>query len=135
MSGNKDEQKIREVIATWMRATAKGEIDTVLNLMANDVVFLTCGNPPIRCGAGKAFAAAMREAMKGGRIEGQGGGAGNHRRRRLRLPAGIISQITVKPTDGSPRLKREGAMSSRFFRRKERDGHWVIWRDANLLDA
>ena len=51
-----DEQEIRELVATWMTATKAGDIDTVLSLMAEDVVFLLPGRPPM---IGKpAFAAA-----------------------------------------------------------------------------
>jgi len=35
-----DEQAIRDLVALWHSATAKGDIDTVLGLMAEDVVFL-----------------------------------------------------------------------------------------------
>jgi uncharacterized protein (TIGR02246 family) len=34
-----DERAIRELIATWMRASAAGDLDTVLGLMSDDVVF------------------------------------------------------------------------------------------------
>ena len=42
------ERSIRELIATWHQATAEGDIDGVLRLMADDVIFLTPGNPPMR---------------------------------------------------------------------------------------
>jgi len=51
-----DEQEIRQLVATWMTATKAGNIETVLSLMAEDVVFLIPGRPPM---IGKsAFAAA-----------------------------------------------------------------------------
>ena len=65
---NDDEQAIRSLVATWMQATAAGDLDRVLELMADDVVFLGAGRPPMR---GKAeFAAATRAAEGKGRIEG-----------------------------------------------------------------
>jgi uncharacterized protein (TIGR02246 family) len=39
----RDEQEIRQLVATWMAATKAGDIDTVLRLMADDVVFLVAG--------------------------------------------------------------------------------------------
>ena len=55
---NSDEQEIRQLVATWIDATKSGDTDTVLSLMADDVVFLVTGQPPM---IGKAaFAAAMR---------------------------------------------------------------------------
>ena len=34
-----DEQAIRRLVALWHSATAAGDVDTVLGLMADDVVF------------------------------------------------------------------------------------------------
>jgi uncharacterized protein (TIGR02246 family) len=39
-----DELEIRRVVATWMTATKAGHIETVLTLMADDVVFLIAGS-------------------------------------------------------------------------------------------
>src|SRR3954454_10143818 len=62
---NSDEQEIRQLVATWIDATRSGDADTVLSLMADDVVFLVTGQPPM---IGKAaFAAAMQA------LSGQGG--------------------------------------------------------------
>jgi uncharacterized protein (TIGR02246 family) len=38
-----DERQIRQLVATWMAATRAGDLDTVLSLMAEDVVFLRAG--------------------------------------------------------------------------------------------
>jgi uncharacterized protein (TIGR02246 family) len=38
-----DEQAIRSLIETWMRATLAGDVDRVLELMADDVVFIGPG--------------------------------------------------------------------------------------------
>ncbi len=35
-----DKQKIRELIDTWMRASAAGDVSQLLGLMDEDVVFL-----------------------------------------------------------------------------------------------
>ena len=40
-----DEQEIRQLVAAWMAATKAGDIETVLGLMADDVVFLMPGRP------------------------------------------------------------------------------------------
>src|SRR2546429_5300569 len=48
MNEDQEKQKIREVIATWMRATAEGDLERVLSLMAEDVVFLLPGQAPMR---------------------------------------------------------------------------------------
>ena len=40
-----DEQEIRQLVSTWMAATKTGDVETVLSLMADDVVFLMPGQP------------------------------------------------------------------------------------------
>ena len=42
------ERAIRDLVALWHRATAKGDVDTVLSLMPEDVVFLVAGKEPMR---------------------------------------------------------------------------------------
>ena len=37
---NRDEQEIRQLVTTWMEATKKGDIQTVLSLMSEDVVWV-----------------------------------------------------------------------------------------------
>ena len=51
-----DEQEIRHLVTTWMTATKAGDIETVLSLMAEDVVFLLPGQPPM---TGKSAFAAV----------------------------------------------------------------------------
>ena len=43
MNEEQEKQKIGEVVATWMRATAEGDLKRVLSLMAEEVVFLLPG--------------------------------------------------------------------------------------------
>jgi uncharacterized protein (TIGR02246 family) len=43
-----DEQAIRSLVALWHSATAAGDVDTVLGLMTDDVVFLVPGQPPMK---------------------------------------------------------------------------------------
>lgn len=43
-----DEQAIRDLITTWLREAAAGDLSVLLSLMADDVVFLMPGRPPIR---------------------------------------------------------------------------------------
>ena len=45
---NADEQAIRALVAEWHSATAAGDVDAVLQLMAEDVVFLVAGQPPMK---------------------------------------------------------------------------------------
>ena len=68
---NSDEQAISSLVASWHRATAAGDVDAVLALMADDAIFLVAGQPPLRgrstfehgranCWASIAFTRAVR---------------------------------------------------------------------------
>jgi len=52
-----NERAIRELVATWMTASQAGDIDTVLGLMTDDVVFMVPGREPF---GKEAFAAASQ---------------------------------------------------------------------------
>ena len=60
-TADQDSEKIREVVTTWMRATAEGDLETVFGLIAEDAVFLLPDQPPMR--GREAFAAAFRSAL------------------------------------------------------------------------
>jgi uncharacterized protein (TIGR02246 family) len=122
-----DERAIRNLVATWMEATRAGDLATVLDLMADDVLFLVPGREPF---GKEAFAAASR-GMTGVQIAGTSDivelqvlGEWAWMRSRLR--------ITVTPPGGKP-VVRSG--STLTVLRKTPAGTWVIARDANLLAA
>jgi uncharacterized protein (TIGR02246 family) len=60
-----DERAILELIQTWLAATQKGDIRTVLGLMSDDVVFMLPGQNPF----GKEAFAASFKALTGVRFE------------------------------------------------------------------
>ena len=59
-----DEQEIRQLVATWMAATKAGDVETVLSLIADDVVFLIPGQPVMqgRLCRRSAFSSERRRA-------------------------------------------------------------------------
>jgi len=61
-----DERAIRELIAAWISASRAGDLDTVLGLMTDDVVFMVPGTEPF----GRAAFAAAAMKMKGTPFEG-----------------------------------------------------------------
>jgi uncharacterized protein (TIGR02246 family) len=64
---NADEQAIRDLIALWHRATAAGDVETILGLMAEDAVFLAAGQPPMK---GRAeFERGLRGVLATHRVE------------------------------------------------------------------
>ena len=123
-----DEKAIRELIDRWMRATAHGDLQTVLSLMADDAVFMVPGREPF----GKDAFAASASAMQGVRIEGVSNPVeikviGDWAWLRNHLV------VTITPKAGGPATKRSGYTLTILTRKP--DGAWVISRDANLLTA
>jgi uncharacterized protein (TIGR02246 family) len=120
-----DERAIREVVATWLDASKRGDTAAVLSLMTDDVVFLVPGQKPF----GKAAFAAASEGQSDMQIEGQSTieeltvlGDWAHLRTHL--------SITITVPDRDP-LRRSGYTLA--IMRKEADGKWRLARDANLL--
>jgi uncharacterized protein (TIGR02246 family) len=125
---DRDEQAIRSVIATWMEASAAGDLPRVLALMDDDVVFIGPGRPPMR---GKDGFAAASRAMEGQvHIEGK---AETQEVRVFGEWAYAWNQLTVtkRPLDGGAPTHLSGPALSVF--RKKADGAWVIYRDANMI--
>jgi uncharacterized protein (TIGR02246 family) len=125
---DRDEQAIRAVIATWMEATAAGDLARVLALMDDDVVFLGAGRPPMR---GTDGFAAANKAMEGRvRVEG----AADIREIRVFGDWAYVwnqLKVTMRPLDGGTPTHLGGPALSVF--RKKSDGAWVIYRDANMI--
>ncbi len=65
-----DQQAIRNLVALWHSATAVGDIEAILGLMAEDVVFLGSGRPPMR--GRSSFESALRKLLATHRIESTG---------------------------------------------------------------
>jgi uncharacterized protein (TIGR02246 family) len=123
----RDDEAIRKVIDAWLVANEAGDLDAALGLLADDVVFLVAGQASF----GKAqFAATFRAMVEQGlRV-----------RARCELRELVVAgewawcrsdlQVAVSPPGGAP-ARRAGPALTVF--RKQRDGAWVIARDANLV--
>jgi uncharacterized protein (TIGR02246 family) len=149
MNEEQDKHAIQEVIATFIRAQAEGDIDRILDLMAEDVVLLSPGQPPMR--GRDAFAAAFRPTIGKVRIEGKSDIQEIHIAGDYAFCWNQLS-VTVRPVADAPPdrlsvfsrewqakanqmvlLRRAGPVLSAF--RREPDGCWVLFRDANMLTA
>jgi uncharacterized protein (TIGR02246 family) len=120
-----DERAIRDLVATWMQASQAGDIQTVLSLMADDVVFMVPGREPF----GKEAFQAASQAMQDVRMEGTSD------IRELKILGGWAYlrnyiQMTMTPPGGEP-ARRAGYTLT--ILRKAPDGRWLLARDANLL--
>jgi len=120
-----DERAIRELIATWMAASQAGDIETVLSLMTDDVVFMVPGREPF----GKEAFATASQSLKDMRMEG------SSEIRELKVLGDwaylrAYIQMTVTPAGGAP-VRRTGYTLT--ILRRQPDGRWLLARDANLL--
>ena len=120
-----DERAIREWVGTWMSASQAGDLKTVLSLMADDVLFMVPGREPF----GKEAFASASEGMKDVRVEGKSEicelrviGDWAYLRNHIAL--------TMTPPGGEP-VRRSGYTLT--ILRKDTDGRWRLFRDANLL--
>ena len=125
MSQQTDEQQIRALIAKWMEVSKSGDVDARMNLMTEDVVFLTPGNPPMRR---DDFAAASK-AMEG---KVQIDGKAEVEEVTVQGDVAICwtrLEVSVTPLAGGETMRRAGNTLTVF--RRGTDGQWRIWRDAN----
>jgi len=125
-----DEQAIRALIADWQVAAAEGNLQRLCELMAEDVVFLSPGQAPVR--GRQAFADAFQEGMKHYRIDSSGEIKELHIADDL---AYCWTQliVTVTPLREGVPMRRSGNVLS--ILRKRPGSGWVIVRDANMLTA
>ncbi len=127
---NSDEQAIRDLVARWHSATAAGDVETILTLMAEDVVFLVAGHPPMR--GRSAFEDGLRKLLTTHRIESTA-------EVKEVVVAGDLAycwtELTVHilPQSAAGAATRAGSALS--ILRKQADGAWVMVRDANMLSA
>lgn len=123
-----DEQAIRDFFPKWREASLAGDNETLRGMMAEDIVFLTVGNPPMK--GRDAFFALAGSAPKPFKLDfvqkineisvmGDWAYSWTH----------LV--VTVIPKEGAQTILRSGDIFTLF--RKEPDGRWVIARDANLL--
>jgi uncharacterized protein (TIGR02246 family) len=125
---DKDELEIRELVSTWMRATRDGDVDTVLSLTTDDVVFLAPDRAPMQGRA--AFGEALRAVLGTHAIDSTSqidevAVFGDMAYCRSRLDVTVTT-----PHNATPTLSRGHTLT--IFRRCD-DGKWRLARDANML--
>ena len=120
-----DERAIRDLVETWMEASKAGDLATVLDLMSDDVIFLTPCSEPFGKDAFKAASESMSGTAMDGRAEvreieviGDWAWVRNH------------IEIAMTPPGGE---SVRGAGYTLSILRKGADGRWRLIRDANLV--
>ena len=121
-----DKQAIREMVDTWLEASKRGDLTTLLNLLADDVLFIVPGQEPF---GKEEFAAQNQEQMNDTKMEAKIDikeievvGAWAWMRSFLR--------ITFTRSEGEP-TNLSGHILT--ILEKNSDGKWVIKRDANFV--
>jgi uncharacterized protein (TIGR02246 family) len=122
-----DERKIREVHSTWITAVNAGDLVRLLTLMADDVVFLNPGHAPFgRDGFSANFSAGHQQA-------------------RIRCISELEEVVVIgevaytRSRDALSVTPRIGGKAKQLagYRltvyRKQRDGGWLLARDAHTL--
>ncbi len=122
-----DERAIRALIESWIAASRAGDPALLLDLMTDDVVFMTPNRTPF----GKAEFAADAGRMQGLAVDAEAEIleieiVGTRAFVRTRI------QASVTPLGGSARRMSGYALS---VLRRAADGRWRIARDANLVMA
>lgn len=122
-----DEQAIRDLVMTWMQASASGDLSKILELMSEDVLFLTAGREPF---GRKEFEAGFRSMQGQVRLSGTSdvqevhvNGDMAYCRTKLKIAMTFLNTGEIKERGGQ----------TLSVLRKNRSGNWVIARDANLL--
>ena len=121
-----DEGKIRELLDVWWQATAAGDVDAVLDLMADDIVFLTSGQEPFgKDEFEKSYRALSIQLEGSSEIE------------ELEIANGWAwirthISLTMTPENSKP---QDRAGHTLTILRKQPDGRWLLARDANLLSG
>ena len=129
MLNDPEEAKIRAAVESWHQATRNGDIARVLTLMAEDAVFLRAGDPPLR--GREAFGRGLRTLLETHGI------VSSAEIREVRASGDLgycwaDLTVAVMPllAGGEPAVRKGPALS--IFR-KQRDGAWLLIRDANML--
>jgi uncharacterized protein (TIGR02246 family) len=123
-----DEQEIRQLVSTWMAATKAGDVEKVLSLVADDVVFLVPGQPVMR----KADFAAAARAQSGKDAPKFDGSSEIQEIRIIGDWAFMWTKLTVvvTPPGGAQTITRAGYTLTIL---RKQSGKWLLARDANML--
>jgi len=123
-----DELAIRNLAARWHSASGAGDVETVLRLMDEDVVFLVAGHPPMK--GRSAFAAGLRGLLTSHRIESTSEIQEIEVSGHLAYCWSVLNVRVIPKAGGSPVIRSVSAVS---IPRKQTNGSWLMVRDANLL--
>ena len=122
-----DERAIREVHATWVAAASAADLERLLALMTDDVVFLNPGQAPV---GRDGFPAGFTTAHQHNRIHCIS------ELQELEVVGDVAytrckDSLTVAPRAGGDTVRLAGDRLTIY--RRQADGRWLLARDANTL--
>lgn len=119
-----DERAIRELVDRWIEATKSGDTAAVLDLIADDAVFM------VRSGMfGKEGFQAGSDSLSDSKIDGRAEIMEMHVEGNWAWIRNYIDLIITDP--GGEPVKRSGYALT--ILKKGADGRWRLFRDANLV--
>jgi uncharacterized protein (TIGR02246 family) len=119
-----DEEAIRELVTTWLVASEKNDLQTILSLMTDDVVFMVPGREP--------FGKEVFQAKSENRDSLLEGTSDIKEIKVLGEWAWMRSFLTVKTQMHDGKASTHSGYVLTILR-KNSEGNWAIARDANLL--
>lgn len=122
-----DEQAIRDLIDTWLKLSATGDVAPLLDLMAEDVVFLRSGHPPMR--GRNEFEASVKAAVQNHKITTKS------EIQEIKITgdwAYCWTRLTVNMNSPDAKQNTRSGYTLSIFHKRE-NGKWVLARDANML--
>jgi uncharacterized protein (TIGR02246 family) len=120
-----DAQQIRQLVNSWIGAGKAHHLPALMDMMTDDVVFMTPGRAPL----GKAEFGADVERTKGVAIDAR---AAVQELEVIGAWACVRNHVRVEITAPGQIPKRMSGYAMSVLR-KEADGRWRIARDANLV--
>ena len=125
MSAGEDERQIRKLIESWIAASNARDLPALMDMMTDDVVFMTPGRAPFGKAEFAADVGRMKSVAIDARVEVQEIEIFGPR-------AYIRNHIQVELTSPGQAPKRMSGYAMSILR-KGNDGRWRIARDANLV--
>ena len=122
-----DERAIRGMVEQWLAASRAGDLDTLLSLMTDDVIFMVPDSKPF----GKERFAANAVTMKDVKVDA----AGTIEELQVLGDWAYLRnfvEVSITPPNGV--ISRHSGYTLTILRRQT-DGRWQLARDANLVTA
>lgn len=122
-----DEQAIRDLVQQWTAASERGDYAAIERMMHPEIVFLTAGNEPM---GREQFREGFLNIVKTMQFEGTA------ETREVEVSGDLAYawnwiNVRIKGTADDVSIERKGHVLSVYKRNAE--GQWQLWRDANLM--